>query len=325
MKAKSEKAQILDKSLALTALIIPAVNDYGFRILMLCAAAAAVSMFTELICLYLRKDPFRLRHLDAAVTGVILTMLMPPTVPLSLLIMSCIFAIIIGRQVFGGRDHLLFSPAAVGYCFAYINQKAAVTLYPAAKGTIALISPETSGNLAGISELWNHRSEFHANASDILLGMERQPIGTGSLLLLVTVTIVLIFRRSASGWAALPMLGVIVAGNLLFTWYHDPMPVVYAALLTNQAVISAVFLYGDPQLAPEGVGGMLYGVICGILCVSLTRILYVTDAPVMLAVLTAPFALVIRHLLEQAKAADAAKKGGASHDEASSSTLSSAE
>ena len=317
MQTVTEKQRILDRSVVLAALMIPAAVDYGFRIVMLCAAAASVSMLTELICLYLRHDPFRLRHLDAAVTGVILTMLMPPTVPLSLLMISCIFAIIIGRQVFGGKDRPLFPPAAVGFCFAFLNQKLAVQTYPAEKCIIPLFDPEKIETVSGLTDLWNHSSDFRARFSDVLLGVPRLPIGTGSLLLLLTAALVLIFRRSARAWTLLPMLSVIVSGNLIMTWYHNPMPVVYASLLTNQSIFAVMFLFSDPDYAPPGIFGALYGVFCGLLCVLMTRMLFIADAPVILSVFLAPLAYYLRSLIEQAKQQNETAEGGVQPDEAS--------
>ena len=323
MRKPTEMQRIADKSIVLSAVMIPAVYDYGLRVLMLCAAAASISMLTELICLYLRHDPFRLRHLDAAVTGVILTMLMPPTVPLSLLMMSCIFAIIIGRQVFGGKDHPLFPPAAVGYCFALLNQKAAILSFPAEKGIISLFSPENTEVMTGISEVWNHSADFRFRTTELLLGLPRQPIGTGSLLLLLTAAAVLMIRRSASVWAMFPMLCAIIGGNLLVTWYHDPMPVVYASLLTNQTLFSAMFLFSDPDYVPPGVYGSLYGLFCGLLCLIFTRLTFVTDAPVILAVLTAPIAMFLRYLIAFSAKRQNAAEGGLEHHEDRTEPLSS--
>lgn len=288
MNNRREKAQIADRAAVLTAILIPAVCDYGFRILLLAILSAAASMLTELTCLYLRKEPFRLRHLDASVSGVILCFLMPPTVPAALLIMSSVFAIIIGRAVFGGRDHMLFPSAAVGYCFAMLNQRAAVTLFPAEKTVLPMLNPDRSVLVKSLTDAWNHSGSFPASGDELLLGFPRMPIGTGSLLLLAIAALVLMLRRSANGFVLLPMTAVVVFGSLWANWYQFPVQTAAGSLLADQMLFSIIFMYADPYFSPRGLFGLLYGIICGMLCLVFTRILAVYDAPVLLTVLTAP-------------------------------------
>ena len=187
LQAKRDTVISLDRALALSALVTVGTYSYGWRVLLLCAVSACVCMVTELIGLYLRQVPFGFRHAEAAVCGVVLVMLFPPTVPLSLLIMSGIFAIIIGRQVFGGGEQPLFPSAAVGYCFARLTDPEAVLRYPAEKGAVALLSPQRDALVQGVSATWNRSGTFPGSLDDWLLGLPNQPLGTGSLLLLCVI------------------------------------------------------------------------------------------------------------------------------------------
>ena len=104
MHGETKHHTIPDRAAALLAILCTAAYEYGLRIWILAAIAAAVSLLTERICLSFRKKTFHMQNADSAVCGLVLLLLLPPTVPVSLLIMSCIFAIIIGRQLFGGKE-----------------------------------------------------------------------------------------------------------------------------------------------------------------------------------------------------------------------------
>lgn len=307
MQVRSEHEIILDRSLALLTLAAAAAYAYGVRIWLLCGTAACVSMLSELICLYIRRIPFRLRHLDAAVSGVVLTMLLPPTVPLSLLIMSCIFANIIGRQLFGGRDNPVIPPAAVGYCFALMNSADAVTLFPKTVERLPVFLTDGTELTEGISRMWNHTGRFSASVFEWLTGLPSQPIGTGSVIILAVVFLVLLCRRSASGAVMLPMLVIQVGFSMLIGYMRHPLTDAVGGLLTNQMLFAILFLYGDRDFAPRGLSGFLFGMIAGGLCIICTRYLYVTDAPLLLAVILSPVAAGLRPVKQSRK------KGGAHH------------
>ena len=298
---KPEKIQTLDRALALAAIVTVGVYEYGMRVLLLCAVSAAVCMVTELSGLYVRRVRFGLRHLEAAVCGVILVMLLPVTVPLPLLIMSGIFAIIIGRQVFGGGEQPVFPSAAVGYCFARLMSPDSVLLYPAKKGAVGLFRPETDTLVQGISARWNHSGTFAGKADDLLLGLPNQPLGTGSLVLLGVIALVLLCRRSASGWVLVPLLISLIGGSAMLGWYRDPLTAAAACCVTDQALFSSVFLLADPFYTLRGLAGIAIGFTEGALIIFLTRFCGVTDAPVMLALLAAPLCMLLRTLAAMAQ------------------------
>ena len=296
MRAKPENEITSDRAAALLTIAAAAAYSYGMRILLLCAAAAAVSMAAELFCLYLRKIPFRFRHLDAAVTGVVLVMLMPPAVPLSLVIMSCIFAIIIARGLFGGKDNPVIPAAAAGYCFAMLNAPEAMTLFPPEKTHLPLLGIDRSSLTEGLSAVWNARGRFPESPTEWAVGPAGLPIGSASLVLLAVIALVLICRRSASPWVIVPMTAVIIAGEIALNRFRTPELQAAAACLTNQTLFAIIFLFGDPAFSPPHVAGMLWGLLCACVLVLLARLHPVLDAPVLLAVLAAPVSVFLRSL-----------------------------
>ncbi len=78
-------------------------------------------LHAEIICNEIRRKPLKLADLEASAVGLLVTLMMPPTVSYAVVIIACIFAIIIGRQIFGGSENPVFPAAAVGYVFAQLT------------------------------------------------------------------------------------------------------------------------------------------------------------------------------------------------------------
>ncbi len=294
MSPKRENAVTFDRALALTALVIVGCFDYGPRVLLLCALAAAVSMLTELFTLYLLKIPFGFRHLDAAVNGVVLAMLLPPSVPIPLLLSSCVFAVIFARAVFGGKDVPVIPTAAAGYCFAILSDREGALLFPKTKGTLPLWTVPREGLVSGFSDAFNHTGAFDGTDLDVLTGVPRAPLGSASLLLLAVIGAVLLCRRSARASVVLPFLLSLTAGNLALDLLRHPERTVCGTLLANQTLFAVLFLLADPDFAPKGLFGLLYGLLSGTVALLFTRAFHVTDAPVLLTVLLAPLGIWLR-------------------------------
>ena len=299
-----------DRLAALLALTAAAAYDYGLRIWLLAGTAAGVSLLAEYLVLRLRKKQFTLQNLDAAVSGLILLMLMPPTVPFSLLIMSCIFAIIIARGLFGGMENPVIPATAAGYCFAFLNQRSAVTSFPAEKIRLPLLIPDGFPLQSGISVLWNRAGKFDAAPFDLMTAVPALPLGSASLVLLTVIAAVLLLRRSASPWVMIPACGFIITFNLVMSNMRTPLIYAAGCLLTNQMLFSLIFLHCDPKLAPPGFGGITAGLAIGIACALATRFLFISDAPVFLAVMLSPVMLWIRTLMQALLTADDTKGGG---------------
>ena len=310
MYIKSRISRSTDRALTLLALICVAAFEYGPRILLICAAAAVTAMTAELICLYLRGIPFRLKHLDAAVAGVLTVMLMPQTVSVSLVIMSVIVTIIIGRQLFGGREHPVIPAPAVGFCFALLNNRAEMTTFPSAKEILPIWNTSGVSICESVTPIWNRTGDFSDDVFGWLTGFPAQPIGTGSILLLAVIAAVLLFRRSASLSVFLPMMAVLISGSIALNHFHHPAASAVGCCLTNQTLFAVLYLYCDFDYAPPHLGGVLYGMLSGMLILLLTRTFYIMDAPVLLSILLTPVALVLNEALRGTEDSAPLSKGG---------------
>ena len=71
---------------------------------------------------WIQKKPWEcLRDHSALVTAVLLALCLPPLAPWWLVAATASFAIIIGKQIYGGMGHNIFNPAMLGLVFALVS------------------------------------------------------------------------------------------------------------------------------------------------------------------------------------------------------------
>jgi len=96
-----------------------AAAGYYFRIhaLILICTCVISSAATEWFCNLIRKKPSSLDDFSAVVTGIILALSLPPMLPVWTAVVGSVFAVAIGKMVFGGLGANIFNPAMVGRTF----------------------------------------------------------------------------------------------------------------------------------------------------------------------------------------------------------------
>jgi len=104
--------------LALIPAFIGSVYFFGWISAAVVGLSIATCVTTE--WLFVRK---RGRKISEAVfvTGFLLGLIMPPTIPLYMVVLGGIFAITFGKMAFGGFGFNVFNPAMVGRAFLYIT------------------------------------------------------------------------------------------------------------------------------------------------------------------------------------------------------------
>jgi Na+-translocating ferredoxin:NAD+ oxidoreductase subunit D len=85
--------------------------------------AVTTAIVSESVILMLRKRPLMptLSDLSAVVTAVLLVLSVPVLAPWWISVLGSFFAIVIGKQLYGGLGHNPFNPAMVAYTFLLIS------------------------------------------------------------------------------------------------------------------------------------------------------------------------------------------------------------
>lgn len=207
------------------------------------------------------------------VTGLLIPMIMPVDIPLWILGLSTAFAVVFGKEVFGGTGMNVFNPALLARAFAFFaytpqmsGEKvwyAAVDGADAVSGATALESLSTSGTL-GVHAVGGEP----ISACDAFLGLIPGSVGETSTLAILIGAAILLFTGIAS-WRT--MLSVFVGGlafgylfNLLGVTSYPP----YLHLIVGGFAFGAVFMATDPVTSAQtDKGKYIVGFMTGALAV----------------------------------------------------------
>ncbi len=132
-----------DVILALVPAIIAAVYYFGMNAAIIIVTCVVAAMVFEAICQKMMKKPVTVCDGSAALTGLLLALCLPPTFSPGLTILGAFFAIVLGKQLFGGLGCNIFNPAHLGraICLASFPQQMTAWVMPAA----AAVSSATKG------------------------------------------------------------------------------------------------------------------------------------------------------------------------------------
>ncbi|MFO7705315.1 MAG: electron transport complex subunit RsxD [Halopseudomonas sp.] len=127
---------------------------FGWGTLINIVLASVVALSTEALILLLRKRPlsFFLSDGSALVTAWLLALALPPLAPWWLVLIACSFAIVFGKQLYGGLGQNPFNPAMLGYAVVLISFPVEMTSWPVPRG-IEQLMPDMQATLGFLEAL----------------------------------------------------------------------------------------------------------------------------------------------------------------------------
>ncbi len=271
---------------------------FGWPAFNLWAVAILTALATEAACVGLAGRAAKPVLLDgsAALTAWLLALSLPPWAPWWLAALGSFFAILVGKQVFGGLGQNVFNPAMAARVMLLIAFPVEMTLwttpgsFPSAQLPSFLESLSiTFGGapmdaMASASLLGHVKTEFtrgidlahslpalfghsQTGLGDAAWGSRAGSLGETSALLLLAGGLVLIARRVITWHAPVAMLlGValpaLIASLLDPAHYLDPA----AHLLSGGLMLAAFFIVTDPVTCPNtSAGQFAFGLGAGLL------------------------------------------------------------
>ena len=211
------------------------------------------------------------------VSGLLIPMVMPIGTPLWLVAVATAFAVIIGKEVFGGTGMNVFNPALLARAFAffaYTPQMSGEKVWyeSGAVHNLLGLTPEVNGvaTVSGATALEQLGStgQMQWSAMDAFLGFIPGSMGETSTLAILIGAAILLFTGVAS-WRI--MLSVF-AGGLAMGYIFQAAGVTeydaYLHLLVGGFAFGAVFMATDPVTSAQtNTGKWIYGLMVGALAV----------------------------------------------------------
>ncbi|KOR30105.1 electron transporter RnfD [Achromatium sp. WMS2] len=251
---------------------------FGIGAFLVLAGAIAGAILGE----YWFSDPnvriYRLKDASAVLTGLLLGLTLPPALPVWMAFLGGLFAIGIGKIIWGGLGQNNFNPALVGRAFLLATFPTAMTTWHAPTGLATvyksnLALPFLSGKYDAITAATplNLMKFQHQGTGfwDLFLGSTAGSIGETSMVLLLLGGIYLVLQR-ALDWR-IPV--GILASVAVFTgilWLYDtamyPDPIF--ALNSGGLMLGAWYMATDPVTSPMSPrGAWIFAVGVGLLIV----------------------------------------------------------
>jgi electron transport complex protein RnfD len=269
---------MLDVIISLVPAMIAAGYFFRLHALILVATCVVSSVVAELLCNLIRKKPNSLGDLSAVVTGIILAFSLPPAFPLWAAVIGSVFAIAIGKMVFGGLGANIFNPAMVGRAFLTASFGMMMTTWTV-PATIDPAMPQISAeNTIDVRTqatplAWSKEAQkTKAGAPKVseqlraaFIGSVGGCLGETSALALLIGGIYLLIRRTIN--FHIPM-AVILSAFVFSSIAYLINPVAYIPPLmhicSGGLLIAAFFIATDPVTAPLTRRGMwLFGIGIG--------------------------------------------------------------
>lgn len=243
---------MVDVLVALFPVALMSVFLFGYRALLTIVVAMLAAMVTEAIILR-KKNIFG--DGSAAVTGLLLALILPSTVPWWITVVGAALAIIVGKHLYGGIGNNIFNPALVGRAILVISWGGFMV------GDV-WASPVPFGfTVDGVTQA-TPLETFEASLLDLFIGTVPGSMGETSALA-VLIGAVWLFYRGLIGWH---IPGSFIAVVFLFGLFDGGLTLGLYHVLAGGVLIGAFFMATDMVTTPvTPLGKIIFGVGCGII------------------------------------------------------------
>ncbi len=249
---------MLDVVIALLPALAVGVYMLGLRAL----AVTAVCVFCAVGSEWLYSLVMRTRNTvidgSALVTGVLLAMTLPHTVPFWLAAVGSVFAIILVKALCGGLGQNIFNPALAARAFMLLIYPVGMTRYAGVDGVTAA-TPLHHMVMPALPE---------ESILDMFLGNCPGSIGEISALALLAGGVYLVVRKVISARIPVAYLGTLAVLTLIFHKTDNAAAWMLYSLFGGGVMLGAIFMATDYATSPvTPVGQVIYGIGCGALTV----------------------------------------------------------
>lgn len=221
---------------------------FGLRALAVLITCVGVAVLSEFLWNKALKKPNTIKDMSAVVTGLLLGMNLPPTLPLWQAAIGSVAAIIVVKQMFGGLGHNFANPAIAARIMLLVSFPATMTRF-----TEPVSDAVTSATpLAGTAGELSFKTLF--------FGMHAGSIGETSAFLLLVGGMYLVIRRVITPVIPVCFIGTVALLSLITG--ENVMLSVFGGGL----ILGAVFMATDYTTSPTTpLGKAVFAVGCGII------------------------------------------------------------
>jgi len=268
--------------IALSFPLIAGVVIFGLYSLAVVLVAAASAVLAEMLYNKLTKTPYTIKDCSAVVTGMILGLNLPPSVPLYVPIVGSVFAIMVVKMLFGGIGKNFANPAATSRVFLLLSWTGVMRSYMQpldySQGVWkALVSGFTNQYVTSATPLAEIKESAatgilpdSANLLDLFLGRIGGSIGeVCAIAILLGFVYLMVFK--IIDWK-LPVAFVAASALAALVFYNNGWTYILPTLLSGGLLFGAVYMVTDYSTSPNtAIGKVIFAAGAGFLTVLFRR------------------------------------------------------
>ena len=251
---------MLDVVIGLLPALVVGVWKFGPRALLVVALSIACAVGTEWLYSRITRGRNTVVDCSALVTGLLLAMTLPVSVPFWLVAVGSVFAVLVVKLLCGGLGQNIFNPALTARALMLLVYPMGMTVYHAADAASSATPLHTM-----VKPALPEQSLF-----DMFMGNCPGSIGEISSLALLAGGVWMVCRKVITPRIPLAYLGAVGLLTLVFSRAGDPVIWMLYSLCSGGVMLGAIFMATDYATSPVTAWGQLvYGVGCGVLTVLL--------------------------------------------------------
>lgn len=246
-----------DVTIALLPAAAFGVYNFGLRALAILVLSILTAIVTEAACQKIRKQPITIDDFSAVVTGLLLGMNLPSTVPFWIPIVGSIFAIAVVKQAFGGLGHNFINPALAARALL-------VASWPVEMTTWTAVAPDATSTATVLGIIKEGLDVPMPSLLDTIIGTIGGCIGETSALLLLLGGLFLIYRGIISIRIPGIYIGTVAILTLLMSGFDVQVTLFH--IFSGGLILGAFFMATDYASSPITIKGqVIYAVGLGLL------------------------------------------------------------
>ncbi len=258
---------MLDVIIALLPSLIAGIIIMGYRASLLTFVCVAACVIFEFLWQKLLKKESTINDLSAVVTGMLLAMNLPVTLPFWMAIIGCFVAIIIVKQFFGGIGHNFMNPALGARAFLLASWALPMTTWVAPFSKLHIIgNADAVTSATPLALLGGEAAGELPSYMDLFLGNIGGCIGEISTLAILIGAAYLVVRKVITLHTPIAYIGTVFVLSYAFG-----MDGVYQ-ILAGGLMLGAFFMATDYTTTPyTKKGQIIFGIGCGLLTVVIRK------------------------------------------------------
>ncbi len=248
--------------LALLPALAVGVFQFGIRALILTVVCVVACVVFEYLYNLIMKRPQTVGDLSAALTGLLIALNCPSSLPYQIALVGCFAAVIVVKQLFGGLGQNLVNPAVTARVFMFIAFATEMTSWPISRisHVTEAVNADAVTAATALGQL-SHGADVEYSNLDLFLGNTGGCIGEISALALIIGGLFLIWRKIIS--PIIPISFIATVFVLGFIWGGLDGAIFH--ICAGGLMLGAFFCATDYVTSPTlPLGKLIFGIGCGV-------------------------------------------------------------